>query len=105
MEKYEISWTSRAKKDLRRVYIFYTELAGEEKAFEIITRLLGQVDMLSDGKYVKMGAIDEQFRHLKHEYKKLIEKNIKITYRLSTSKPTVYINRVFETRQHPSKNK
>jgi hypothetical protein len=52
-----------------------------------------------------MGAIDEQFQHLKHDYKKLIEKNVKITYRVSASKPIVYINRVFETRQHPAKNK
>ncbi len=105
METYEIKWTSRAKKDLRKVYEFYTELAGEEKAFEKITTLLERVDVLSDAKYVKIGAIDEQFGHLKHQYKKLIEKNVKITYRLSTSKPIVYINRVFETRQHPSKNK
>jgi plasmid stabilization system protein ParE len=102
---YEIKWTSRAKKDLRKVYGFYTELAGEEKAFEIVTALLERVDNLSDVKFVKMGAMDEQFCHLKHQYKKLIEKNVKITYRLSASKPIVYINRVFETRQHPSKNK
>jgi len=105
LESYEIKWTSRAKKDLRKVYEFYTELAGEEKAFEKITTLLERVDVLSDAKHVKIGAIDEQFSHLKHQYKKLIEKNVKITYRLSTSKPIVYINRVFETRQHPSKNK
>jgi plasmid stabilization system protein ParE len=105
LETYEIKWTSRAKKDLRKVYEFYAELAGEDKAFEIITALLERVDMLADAKYVKMGAVDEQFSHLKHQYKKLIEKNVKITYRLSISKPVVYINRVFETRQHPSENK
>lgn len=105
MEEYEIVWTSRAKKDLRKVYVFYTELAGESKALEIVESLLKRVDLLADKRFVKIGAIDEQFRHLKYEYKKLIEKNIKITYRLSTSKPIVYINRVFETRQHPTKNK
>lgn len=105
METHEIKWTSRAKKDLRKVYEFYIELAGEKKAFEIITTLLERIDILSDAKYVKIGAIDEQFSHLKHQYKKLIEKNIKITYRLSASKPFVYINRIFETRQNPSKNK
>ena len=52
-----------------------------------------------------MGAIDEEFKHLKREYKKLIVRNIKITYRLSSSHPTVYINRVFDTRQDPVKNK
>lgn len=52
-----------------------------------------------------MGAIDEEFKHLKREYKKLIVRNIKITYRLSSSYPIVYINRVFDTRQDPLKNK
>jgi plasmid stabilization system protein ParE len=105
VETYEIKWTSRAKKDLRKVYKFYTETIHEEKAFEIITNVLKRVDLLSDSKLVKIGAIDEEFKHLKRKYKKLIEKDIKITYRLSESKPVVYINRVFDTRQHPSKNK
>ena len=105
MEKYEIDWTSRAKKDLRKVYKFYTETINEDKAFDIVTNVLKRVDLLSDSKFVKIGAIDEEFKHLKRKYKKLIEKDIKITYRLSESKPVVYINRVFDTRQHPSKNK
>ena len=105
METYEINWTSRAKKDLQKVYKFYTETINEEKAFDIVTNVLKRVDLLSDSKFVKIGAIDEEFKHLKRKYKKLIEKDIKITYRLSESKPVVYINRVFDTRQHPSKNK
>jgi plasmid stabilization system protein ParE len=105
LEKYEIVWTSRAKNDLRKVYAFYTDLAGESKAFEIVEKILNRVDVLADRRFVEMGAVDEQFQHLKHDYKKLIENNIKITYRLSTSNPIVYINRVFETRQHPAKNK
>jgi plasmid stabilization system protein ParE len=105
VEIYEINWTSRAKKDLRKVYKFYTETINEEKAFEIITNVLKRVDLLSDKKFARIGAIDEEFKHLKRKYKKLIEKDIKITYRLSESKPKVYINRVFDTRQHPSRNR
>ena len=105
MEAYEIIWTTRATKDLRKVYKFNIELSGEEKAFELILLLLKRVDLLSDKRFVKMGAIDEEFKRLKREYKKLIEGEIKITYRLSTTKPIVYINRVFDTRQDPRKNK
>lgn len=105
METYEINWTTRAKKDLQKVYHFYTESIGEEKAFEFISTILERVDVLSDVRFVKMGTIDEEFKHLKRKYKKLIEKDIKITYRLSDSKTKVYINRVFDTRQHPLKNK
>ena len=105
MEKYEIIWTTRAKRDLRKVYDFYCETINEEKSFEIVTSVLNRVDLLSDRKFAKMGAIDEEFKHLKRKYRKLIEKHIKITYRLSESEPVVYINRVFDTRQQPSKNK
>lgn len=105
METYEIKWTSRAKKDLRKVYDFYTDSIGEEKAFGIVINILDRVEFLTDNKFVEMGSIDEYFMHLKFEYKKLIENNIKITHRLSESKPIIFINRVFDTRQNPSKNK
>lgn len=104
METCEIIWTSRATKDLQKVYDFYSEQIGEEKAFAIVQSILDKVDLLSDSKFVKIGVIDDEFMHLKRQYKKLIEKNIKITYRLSASKSRVYINRVFDTRLDPSKN-
>ncbi|MCA1757603.1 MAG: type II toxin-antitoxin system RelE/ParE family toxin [Bacteroidales bacterium] len=102
---YEIKWTSRAVSDLRKIYLFYTEQRGEEKAFTMVQSILKKVDVLSDKRFTGMGAVDEQFKHLKRDYKKLIVRNIKVTYRLSSSKPTVYINRVFDTRQDPVKNK
>ena len=105
MAAFEIKWTFRAKKDLRKVYEFYSRSTVEAKAFEIISNLLERIDLLSNPKLAKMGVEDEQFKHLKHRYKKLIEKDIKVTYRLSTSKSIVYINRIFDTRQHPSKNR
>jgi len=103
LEPCEIIWTARAIKDLRQVYDFYTRQIGEEKAFAIAQDILDKVDVLSDGKFIKTGAIDEEFKHMKRQYKKLIEQNIKITYRLSASNPIVYINRVFDTRQDPTK--
>jgi plasmid stabilization system protein ParE len=102
---YEIKWTSRAVRDLRKIYHFYTDQRGEEKAFSLVQSILRKVDVLSDKRFTGMGAIDEEFKHLKREYKKLIVRNIKITYRLSSSHPIVYINRVFDTRQDPLKNK
>ena len=103
MADYQIVWTDRAKKDLQKVYSFSTELMGEEKAFAMITSLLEKLYFLSDAKFVRMGAVDEEFKHLKYQYKKIIEKDIKVTYRISSSKPIIYINRVFDTRQNPRK--
>ncbi len=65
MEAYEVVWTSRATKDLRRVYDFYTDQIGEEKAFAIIQSLLDKVDVLTDARFVKIGAVDEEFKHLR----------------------------------------
>ncbi len=105
MEAYEIVWTSRAVDDLENIYHFYTQLIGEQKAFDLIMLIVDRVDRLSDERFVKIGAKDKEFDHLKRDYRKLIEGEIKITYRLSRSKPIVYINRIFDTRQNPSKNK
>jgi hypothetical protein len=105
LETFEIIWSSRAVKDLQKVYNFNTTVIGEEKSFEFIQLLIKHVDMLADKRFVEMGVIDEEFKHLKRKYKKLIEGDIKITYRLSTSTPVVYINRIFDTRQNPLKNK
>ena len=58
MEAYEINWTTRATKDLRKIYNFNIEVLGEEKAFELVLLLLERVDMLSDKRLVKMGAVD-----------------------------------------------
>ncbi|MCK4923008.1 MAG: type II toxin-antitoxin system RelE/ParE family toxin [Bacteroidales bacterium] len=105
MEAYEIIWTSRAASDLKKVYHFYKQLIGEQKAFDLIMLLFKQVDRLSDKRFIKMGASDDEFEHLKRDYRKLIEGDIKVTYRLSISKTIVFIIRLFDTRQHPSKNK
>ena len=70
METYQIVWTNRAVKDLRKVYSFYSEQAGEEKAFKIIKNLLAKADVLSDARFVQMGATDLALSHLKRDYKK-----------------------------------
>lgn len=105
MEICEIKWTQRAKIDLHKVYSFYTELAGEETAFKIIEELLSKVEILSDQRFVDIGAVDDQFAHLKRNYKKLIHGDIKVTYRQSSDKTKVYVNRVFHARQNPNKNR
>ncbi len=35
LETYEIKWTSRAAKDLRKIYSFFSELYSEEMAFKL----------------------------------------------------------------------
>lgn len=101
----EIVWTKRAVKDLRKAYDFNTELQGEEKAFKLAQAIIARVDFLIDDRFINMGSIDETFHHLKRGYQKLIEGHHKITYRESSDKQKIYINRIFDTRQNPKKNR
>jgi hypothetical protein len=52
--------------------------------------------------YKAIGSIDDDFKHLKYEYRKLIENHYKVTYHVS--KKHIYVVRIFDTRQHPRKN-
>ncbi len=82
---------------------FYSELYGEETAKEIAFEIHKRTDILRESKFTRIGIIDESFTHLKHEYRKLIIKYCKITYR--EGKDKVYVVRIFDTRQNPNKNK
>lgn len=100
-----IVWTTRAKKDLDKIIRFNSELFGSEKAKEIAHTIQRNTDILTspNENFTEIGAVDERFSHLKHTYRKLIVHHCKITYR--EGKNHIYIVRVFDTRQHPNKNK
>lgn len=97
--------TARALKDLQKIRTFNDELYGIIKSKEIIDGVFKKIEILEIQKfdYTAVGAIDEDFVHLKHNYRKLIESHYKVTYRIS--KNTVFVVRIFDTRQNPNKNK
>ena len=100
-----VFWTTRAKKDLGRIIRFNTTLFNQEKAIMIANGLQKSTEILENpnNSFVKIGEVDDDFTHLKQEYRKLIKHHCKITYREGKTK--IYIVRVFDTRQHPDKNK
>jgi len=99
-----ISWTKRASKDLKKVFRFYAKLYGNIKAGEITLDIRKHTEVLKNPEFdfEKAGGIDQFFQHLKRDYRILIYKHIKITYREGKTK--IYIVRVFDTRQDPNKN-
>jgi len=100
-----VKWTSRATKDLEEITMFYIELYGLAKARTIATELRQSTEIL-ERKNIdtsQIGALDDAFLHLKRDYRKLIKHHCKITYREGKTK--IYVVRVFDTRQHPKKNK
>ncbi|MGO3182491.1 MAG: type II toxin-antitoxin system RelE/ParE family toxin [Aequorivita sp.] len=97
-------WTHRANKDLKKIFAFNKVIYDVEMAKEIAHKIRERTLILENPEYnfEQIGSIDESFSHLKFTYRKLIEGYCKITYRVGKSK--IYIVRVFDTRQHPSKN-
>lgn len=100
-----VYWTKRALKDLQKISLFNAKNIGRKKALEIAHKLIDAPGILENPEYdfENMGSIDEVFNHLKRNYRKIIYSNYKITYR--NGKTKIYITRVFDTRQHPNKNK
>lgn len=94
--------SARALKDLGKTKSFYTELYGKAKAQQITDDIFKRIEILEDFRFREIGPLDEDFSHLKGEYRKLIENYVKITYRIGKTK--IYIVRVFDTRQNPKKN-
>ena len=107
MEKIDkpVFWTIRALGDIGKINVFNEKLFGHEKSFEITERILMKILLLTNPifDYATTGSADETFSHRKREYRKLIESHYKITYRIGKSK--IYITRIFDTRQHPRKNR
>ncbi|WP_395078044.1 type II toxin-antitoxin system RelE/ParE family toxin [Flavobacterium sp.] len=103
--KRSLFWTKRALSDLEKIYIFNTHLFGSITSKEIVLKIIEKAEILEEitFDYTKIGEIDKDFNHLKRNYRKLIEGHCKITYRIGNSK--IYINRIFDTRQNPNKNK
>jgi plasmid stabilization system protein ParE len=98
-----VYWTARAIKDLEKVTRFNAMLYGFKKAIVIATELRKGTEILENNNFKEIGTVDEDFVHLKYEYRKLIHNHCKITYREGKTK--IYINRIFDTRQNPNKNK
>lgn len=100
-----VELTSRALKDLQKIRVFNDTLYGVPKSKEIINTLFEIMEILEnpDFDFTKIGGIDNDFAHLKYEYRKLIDSHYKITYRKAKNK--IYVVRVFDTRQNPNKNK
>lgn len=100
-----VLWTGRALKDLQKVTLFKAQSMGGKKALEIAHTIVDAPKLLENPEYdfKNIGSVDESFSHMKREYRKIFCEGCKITYREGRTK--IYVTRVFDTRQHPRKNK
>lgn len=100
-----VELTNRAIKDLNKIKAFNKELLGEEKAEQIIDEIFERLSVLEseDIDLKEVGAVDKDFLHLKHKYRKLFQDYYKVTYREGKTK--MFVVRIFDTRQNPNKNR
>jgi plasmid stabilization system protein ParE len=100
-----VFWTTRAINDLEKITRFNSLLFGFSKAIGIANSIKKATEILENATFdfSEIGAVDSEFTHLKREYRKLIIKDCKITYREGNDK--IYVNRIFDTRQNPNKNR
>jgi plasmid stabilization system protein ParE len=95
----EIIWTIQARKDLQQIYDFNSLVIVEEKAFQLIERILEKADVLSN-------EIPEGTRYVSQitpqiNYQKLILENQLIIFREDGNR--LFVNRIFDARQDPKK--
>lgn len=99
--KHLIIWTAKSQADLLGIYNYLCSVVEEPKAFEVIERIVNKVELLST--MPLLGAKEPLLAKLKREYRRLLEGHYKIVYNFRNDK--IYVNRVFDSRQHPNKLK
>jgi hypothetical protein len=69
--------TARALSDLQKIKNFNDELYGFDKSKEIIESVFKTIEILQNPNYdyEKIVLIDDDFKHLKDYYRKLIDKH------------------------------
>lgn len=97
----EIEWTDTAKKNVRRLYKFYTKTASEEVAKKILEPLFPFVQTLKESSLI--GQEEEILKIQKSNHRYLVLGHNKIVYKIK--REIIYITHVFDTRQDPKKLK
>jgi plasmid stabilization system protein ParE len=95
----EVIWSSKAESDLQKIYDFNSPIIGEQKAFQIIERLVLKTDVLTNK--VLSGTRYISNRKPEANYQKLIFGNYLIIYLIEEK--LIKIIRVFDARQDPAK--
>ena len=99
MEKGKIIiWTIPAKHDLKDIFDFISEFSYPV-ADKIIDKIIEKVGTLQIEGFENSGQIDS----INSNYRRLIEGNYKILYKIKNEKIIIY--GIFDSRQHPDKLK
>jgi plasmid stabilization system protein ParE len=97
----KIFWSALAENQLKNIFDYYYEVAGENVATRIITKITERVTILE--KNPKAGQREELLKEYTEEFRYLVEGNYKIIYWINSN--IVTISSVFDCQQNPEKMK
>jgi plasmid stabilization system protein ParE len=97
----KIYWTSFAKRELRKIFDYYKEVAGSKIARKIIHQILQYSYQIEQ--FPEMGAIEPLLTKHPRVYRFIICANHKIIYWINQPKSRIEILDIFDTRQNPNK--
>ena len=98
----KIYWTDFAKNELKKIYIYYKDIANAKTAKKITINITSKVKILV--KQPKIGQYEQFLSKHKENFRYLVsDKNFKIIYWVNIEKGRIEIVDVFDTRQNPSK--
>jgi len=92
----KLIWTIPAKQDLKDIFDFISEFSNTV-ADKTIDKIIYKVGTLLVTGFEMSGQID----NLNPNYRRLIEGNYKILYKVTTDE--IIIHGIFDARQHPNK--
>lgn len=97
----KITWTNFAIAELKKIFLYYRMIAGNQVANKIKKEIFSATKPLT--KQPEMGSIEETLLELKQGHRYLVEGNYKIIYRIIQNE--IYITDIFDCRQNPTKMK
>ncbi len=97
----KIFWSALAEDQLKNIFDYYKEVAGERIAKRIINQIAERVTILE--KNPRAGQKEELLKEYSEEFRYLVESNYKIIYWINSN--IITISSVFDCQQNPEKMK
>jgi len=97
----KIIWTKRAKTQLEKSIKYINETQGNYYAEIVLNGIFNSIELLETTP--EIGTVEPLLIYKRFKYRFLVKWNYKIIYRITKDAKIVYISRVFQTSQHPSK--
>lgn len=94
-----VEFTDFAKSELQQIYNYYSAVASDEIAMQIIEQILDDTERLE--RFPNSGQGEMLLEELENEYRYIVSGNYKIIY-FCTSE-IVFVTDVFDARQNPQK--